>query len=190
MAFIDLLGKKLAQTGQDAAQKTRNMAENVKLSSEISDEEKKIRQQYTTIGEMYSQLYGENPAQEFVPLIAAIRESQAKIQMYRERIQTLNGVTVCAQCGTSVPGNTPFCNACGARMVYPDTAAPKCPHCSAALPPDTVFCTNCGQKVTAEASAPELESDPQIMDKTLCPDCGQSLRPGAQFCPGCGKKLS
>lgn len=188
MAFIDLLGKKIAQTGQDAAQKTRNMAENVKLSSEISDEEKKIRQQYTTIGEMYNQLYGEHPAPEFVESIAAIRESQAKIQMYRERIQTLKGVTVCAQCGTSVPGNAPFCNACGARMVYPDAVAtPKCPHCGAALPPDTVFCTSCGQKIPDEMPAPEHE--PEAVAETLCPDCGQSLRPGAQFCPACGKKL-
>lgn len=40
MALFDQLGKKLAQTGQSAVKKTKDMAEVAKINSMISDEEK------------------------------------------------------------------------------------------------------------------------------------------------------
>ncbi len=49
MALFDQLGKKLAQTGQSAVKKTKDMAEVAKINSMISDEEKSINNNYYQI---------------------------------------------------------------------------------------------------------------------------------------------
>lgn len=186
MAFMDMLGKKIAQTGQETVQKTKNMAESVKLSSMVSDEEKKIRQLFAEIGEAYFQMYRVNPEDAFRPYIAQIEEAQQKINIYSERIKQLKGIMKCPNCGGEVPIGVPFCNTCGARM--PQAATPPagetivCSKCGAPQAVGTAFCTNCGSKM-------EEKQEAEIPDTVLCPHCGKQLPQGAQFCSGCGGKV-
>ena len=60
MAFLDALGKKISQTGQDVVQKTKDTAEIIKYNTMISDEERRINEFYAQIGKTYVDLHADS----------------------------------------------------------------------------------------------------------------------------------
>lgn len=116
MAFFDELGKKISQAGQSAVQKGKELADIAKLNSSVSDEERKIADNYREIGKLYFSLHGENPGVDFAAMVAAIHESESKIVEYKQQIKDIKGVVCCEKCGAEVSSNAAFCSACGAPM--------------------------------------------------------------------------
>ena len=164
MSFFEGIGKKLAQSGQEAAQKAKNTAEVIKLNSMISDEEKRINNLYIQIGKLYYEVYGENPEEQFAQFITDINDCKAKILVHAEQIRIVKGIAECTECGGQVPLGAPFCSSCGSPMKTAATDTDNensCSNCGASLEPDIAFCTQCGSKVEgAEASEdPAVESD-------------------------------
>lgn len=179
MAFFEGLGKKISQTGQDAAQKARNLAETVKLNSLISDEEKRIKNVQMQIGKLYFETRGENPEPDFAQFIADINNANAAIQQYEEQVKQIKGITTCEKCGSDVAYNTSFCSSCGAQM---NTQQPNnepggntCANCNVLLEPGQLFCTGCGTKSEPPAAG--------------CSACGHEIAEGNVFCLNCGTKL-
>lgn len=127
MAFFDELGKKISQAGQSAVQKGKELADIARINSAVSDEERKIDDNYREIGKLYCSLRGENPDVDFAAMIAAIRESEGKIVEYKQQIKDIKGVVCCEKCGAEVSSNAAFCSACGAPMpvVKPVEAQPE-----------------------------------------------------------------
>ena len=205
MAFFDDVGKKIAQTSQSAAQKAKNMAENVKLNGQITDEEKRINNSFMQIGKAYYESYGNEPDQLFAQMIAEINDSRAKIAFYSEQIEQLKGIVRCPNCGGEVPYGAPFCSLCGSPIGAATATAPAangmvCEKCGAPVSADTVFCTTCGNKIANfVAVAPIDQAAPagQIQDgapaemeaTSKCPGCGYVLPEGAAFCVNCGCKI-
>lgn len=179
MAFFDAIGKKIVQTGQDTVQKTKNMTESLKLSGQISDEEKGITQLYTKIGETYFALHEGDPEEPMAAFVREIQAARVRIQSYAEQIKALRGIAKCPKCGGEIPAEATFCSHCGQAVEAAQPAGqtgPKCPKCGAPVEDDQVFCVSCGQKI----EKPEL---------SLCPGCGKANVPGTAFCSGCGQKL-
>lgn len=116
MAFFDDLGKKLTQAGQSAVQKTKEVADIAKLNSLIYDEEKRISNNYLEIGKLYVSLHADGHEADYDEMIAAIRESEAKIKECRHQITEIKGIVVCEKCGAEVPVHAAFCSTCGAPM--------------------------------------------------------------------------
>ena len=159
MSFFEGIGKKLAQSGQEAAQKAKNTAEVIKLNSMISDEEKRINNSYLQIGKLYYEVYGENPEEQFAQFITDINDCKAKILVHAEQIRIVKGIAECTECGGQVPSGAPFCSSCGSPMKSATAAADsdnanKCGNCGASLESDVAFCTQCGNKVE-EVVVPE-----------------------------------
>jgi len=156
MSFFEGIGKKLAQSGQEAAQKAKNTAEVIKLNSMISDEEKRINHLHVQIGKLYYELYGENPGEEFAQFITDINDCKAKIVVHTEQIRVVKGIAECGECGGQVPAGVPFCSSCGAAMKSAEADAVDtngCSNCGAALDPDVAFCTGCGTKVEQDPAS-------------------------------------
>ncbi len=116
MDFFDDLGKKLSQAGQSAVQKTKGMADIVKLSAAISEEEKKINNGYAEIGKLYVSLHGAEAEPEFEELLKTIQDAEEKVKEYQSQLAVIRGVSRCEKCGAEVPANSVFCNICGAAM--------------------------------------------------------------------------
>lgn len=53
MTFFDQLSSKLSQTSQSAVQKTKDMAEVVRLNGQISERERRMEQLYREMGKRY-----------------------------------------------------------------------------------------------------------------------------------------
>ena len=116
MAFLDELGKKISHAGQSAVQKGKELADIAKINSAVYDEEKKIDDNYREIGKLYYSLHGEDPDVDFAAMIAAIHESESKINEYKQQLKDIKGVVCCEKCGAEVSSNAAFCSACGAPM--------------------------------------------------------------------------
>lgn len=164
MGFLDQIGKKVSDAGKGVAQQTKVLAETTKIGSMISDEEKKITQLYTNIGQSYYSAHYADQEGDFLEEMAAITASLENIYQWREQIKEYKGVTKCPNCGADVPNNAQFCNNCGSKMpsaenqmnidkMIQERMVQKkrvCPSCGDVVPPENKFCMKCGTKVDEE----------------------------------------
>lgn len=211
MAFFDDFGKKLSQASQSAVQKTKDITEVAKINGMISDEEKKLNNCYFQIGKLYVQLHRNNCEAEFVKLMEAVCQSEAKIADYRKRVQDIKGIIRCSKCGAELANTAAFCNACG-TAVQKQAPAPvsnesaikvKCSSCGTPIGQGMRFCTACGTPVsnTAPGAAPVAEPTPSaapVVDTPVtpekpagrvCPTCGNQVCEGMFFCTECGTNI-
>lgn len=147
MAFFDDLGKKISQAGQSAVQKTKDMTDIARINSAISDEEKKVSNNYHQLGVLYVAKHPADYESDFAELIAGIKASEGKISDYKQQIQNIKGVTRCEKCGAEVSNNAAFCAACGAPVPKPAQSEPEvayCPACGAMVAKNAKFCAACG----------------------------------------------
>lgn len=186
MAFLDGIGKKLSQTGQDVMKKTRNFADSTKLTGMIADEERNINALYPQIGKAYYDLHKNDPEYALSELVAAVNDAFARIEQLKDQIAAINGGQKCPRCGANVPEGGMFCNSCGAKMppkVTVEAGASvgmiRCTNCGAQIPGDQRFCVYCGTEVVAP-------SEPQTK---VCGNCGKEMEENAAFCTGCGSPM-
>ena len=190
MSFFEGLGKKIAQSGQEAAQKAKNTAEIIKLNGMISEEEKRINNLHIQIGKLYYEVYGENPEEQFAQFITDINDAKVKIAAHTEQISIIKGIAKCTSCGGQVPAGAPFCSSCGSPISSASSAsddANNCANCGTALGPDVAFCAGCGSKVE-QASQESAEDAPAA--QSSCQSCGQELAGDVAFCLNCGTKVN
>jgi len=209
MAFFDEIGKRITQTSQNAAQKTKNMTETVRLKGIISDEEKRINSYFLQIGKMYCEIYSENLDENFAQLVSGVAASKAKIFELTEQIKILKGVTKCTQCGGEVPNNVAFCSSCGSPMTnIAVMSSPNnviiCSKCGSPVVTNVSFCTNCGNRLElpiddsglsespapVEVPEPVEQHDTETADAIKCSNCGCDLPRNVAFCLNCGNVIS
>ena len=157
MAFFDQLSSKLSQTSQSAVQKTKDMAEVVRLNSQISERERRTEQLYREIGKRYYEQCAGRNEELFREQVAELQSIEAEIREMRTAVQRLKGSKPCPVCGAEQAAGALFCNACGTKMPQEETGVPAqatvgltCAACGAVMPEGTAFCTNCGTKLAQE----------------------------------------
>lgn len=164
MGFLDDLGKRVADAGQMAMQKTQEMTEVARINSLISQNENKINNAYHQIGKQFVSMYGNECQEEFAGMVATITELEQQNVTYRKQIQDIKGTQQgekCPNCGAMVKEGMKFCTACGQPMAQPAAAAEEevsevpeeaaaekiCAQCGAKVLDDSAFCAECGAKI-------------------------------------------
>lgn len=187
MGFFDDLGKKVSDAGQKTIQKTKEMSDTAKFNSMISEEEKKINNNYYQVGKLYVSIHGTECEEDFKGMIAAIRESETKITEYRRQIQEIKGVLHCEKCGAEVPKGVAFCSSCGTPMPqiegFDTENYEKCGNCGATVAKGMRFCTSCGTPMVKNDSVEEVSTE------RFCPSCGKKVDADSAFCAECGTKI-
>lgn len=192
MAFFDDLGKKVSEAGQKTIQKTKEFSDTSRLNSMISDEEKRINNNYYQIGKLYVALRGNSYEEDFATMISAIYESELKIKEYKKQIQDIKGVQRCEKCGAEVPREAAFCSSCGVAMpkilVANTEEYIKCENCNAIVKKGMRFCTACGKPMELN-TATITENNMQVNSEKQCQNCGAKVESDLAFCTECGTKL-
>lgn len=192
MAFFDDLSKKISQAGQTAVQKTKEMTEIARINGLISDEEKKMTNNYYQIGKLYVAMHQHDFESDFAGMITAISESETKIRDFKQQIQDIKGVIRCEKCGAEVTKGIAFCSACGAAMPQIETTTVsdhnKCANCGAAVAKGMRFCTSCGKPMATVVVNSAVQSVTEPVKKT-CANCGTVLEDNVAFCTECGTKV-
>ena len=124
MAFFDDLTKMAKDVATVAADKTKDAAEQVKLSVAIAGEQKEIDKNYRTIGEWFVNEYeGEIPdaVRELVDAVTASKAKIAELEASKPRKDDGAEVEaaapaqkICPICGAA--SDSKFCPHCGAPM--------------------------------------------------------------------------
>ena len=148
MSFWEELGQKLTQSGQEAMQKTREIAGVVTMNADISDSKRKIRDLYAELGELVvneafegmnsdqikSVLNDEHADEKKVEIILRnwkaiysramfIRSEQEVIAINEAKINDLKAETKCPGCGRKIARDISFCPNCGTKIVPQQEAA-------------------------------------------------------------------
>lgn len=117
MAFFDDLSKKLGKTGQDALQKTKDLAEITKLHSRISDLENKINNCFIALGQEYFNKYKDNEESEFITLLKEIKQYRINIDNCNEEIRKTKGEIIYPKCNKTIKKDAIFCSNCGEQII-------------------------------------------------------------------------
>lgn len=152
MAFLDDISKKISQASQNVVQKTKDFSDVNRINSLVADEEKKMNNNYYQIGKLYVAMYGNNHAPEFDHMISQIKESERKINDFRQQLKDIKGIVNCERCGAEVEPGVAFCGTCGAPMPKISSDGEvmvKCPACGQMISKDMRFCTGCGRPVSS-----------------------------------------
>lgn len=195
MGFFDDLGKKVTDAGQKTLQKTKEMSETVRINSLISEEEKKINNNYTQIGILFVDKYEKKCDEQFQKIVENIFESKQKICQYQTQIQNIKGVQRCDKCGAEVQRGSAFCNTCGAEMPKSKSVSIndmlQCTNCGAIVKKEMSFCTNCGNPMAQSHTNKEMDSitEEKELEKRICEKCGVQIEGNSVFCTVCGVKL-
>lgn len=161
MAFLNDIGKKLSDAGQNAVQKTKELADIAKLTSQISDEEKSIKVNYALIGERYYEETKDHPTEAYVQYMDQITEAKNRISDYQNKIDELRGRGKCPNCGATIASEDLFCASCGHKIEkkesQPESDELVCPKCGNRLTVGAAFCIHCGTKVEETLSVSETD---------------------------------
>lgn len=123
MALFDKITRVVSDTSQSVVNKTRELGELAKLSSKVSDLERRESQLYKTIGKLYVEHYGDDPDEVFVAALDSLKETKKRIAGYKAEIKRLKGVGKCSSCGADVEPGHQFCCKCGAKVEPADVVA-------------------------------------------------------------------
>ena len=118
MAIFDNFGKKVGKVANDAAAKSRELAEIARHSMAISDERANVRLLYRDIGEMYYREHRQDCPDNLKSFCEKIDLSLTRIQELENKIKHIKGVRLCAACGETCDRRAKFCPACG--QLLPD----------------------------------------------------------------------
>lgn len=203
MAFFDDIGKRISQTGQSAVQKTKEMADVAKINTVISDEERRLNNNYIQIGRLYVELHSDDYEQAFADMMTEIKDAEKKIDEYKQQIQDIKGVIRCEHCGAEIPNIAAFCSACGTavprqQVMENDPSKILCIGCGQMIPGDVKFCTSCGRAVTDSIQAQQQNLGEKMEDaaglgessKRVCANCGVEIEDDSRFCTSCGQPVS
>lgn len=116
MAFFDDLGKMITQTGQDAVNKTKEVAEVAKLNNNINAAKNKIDDLYKQIGQAFAERNADTTKEPYASLLAQIAEQKKLIADKREEIGAVKGFRSCPNCGAKVADGVAFCGKCGTQV--------------------------------------------------------------------------
>ena len=133
MAFFDDLTKMAKDVATVAADKTKDAAEQVKLSVAIAGEQKEIDKNYRTIGEWFVNEYeGEIPdaVRELVDAVTASKAKIAELEEQKTAVKSESAVEaegavvepaakVCPVCGAE--SDSKFCPKCGKQTLHRET---------------------------------------------------------------------
>ncbi len=116
MAFYDGWGAKLTSKGQEALQKTKELAEVARINAEIAELEIQIAEQYRLLGSGY---FADHAAdtEDVYPAMAEIRRLKSEIETKKKQTLEIRGTKAgpryCAACGAELTPGARFCVQCG-----------------------------------------------------------------------------
>lgn len=143
MAFYDNLKDKISKTGQDAIQKTRNIADTTKLNMTNNEIEKSNKELYEKIGRIYFEKYQNTiDDADILELTNQLLSNQGQIKANTDQIHAMKGVQSCPGCGAEVAKGIKFCAKCGTKV--PEWVEPQVTTYDSKNRPVGDFCTSCG----------------------------------------------
>lgn len=191
MDLFDNLSKKISDTVNKAAEKTKQITDSTVNASKLrtlqKNAEKNINACYIQLGKAYYENSHDNCDNIYKEIIAAIDREKEIYNNAEKELDTLNGVKRCPECNKQLNDDSKFCDGCGVKL--PEIIEEK-------LEPENINAdennesTDMEETKTAETEQTETaEVEAAVVsDKKICDNCGAEVPNWANFCTECGAK--
>ena len=116
--FFTDYGETISKAAKDLGNRADSFVETQKIRAKILSEQKMIEKDFTDLGKIIYKKYvdGEPLDETMAEVCEDVTQRKIAIAAYRETIAKMNGETICAACGASVPADAAFCMQCGAPI--------------------------------------------------------------------------
>lgn len=123
MSFFDNFGKKVGKVANDAAVKSRELADIARFSVSIADERAAIRGHYLNLGESYYKNYRQADIPDLQTVCSQIDTANERIKGLEQKIRSIKGIQVCPVCMAESDRKARFCAACSAPLAHEETSS-------------------------------------------------------------------
>ncbi len=137
MDIFNQIGKKIKDTSQDVAQKTKEMVEINDLNSKIKLAQKDIDHCFKMMGKIYFDEHKDAPEAAYKDLVKQVISYQKEIEEYNTQIEALKEKETEEEAKEEVL---------------------RCPKCNAIIERNQKFCSNCGQKIESVENDENVEN--------------------------------
>lgn len=110
---------KVTKLGQEATATAKNVTENVKINSAISEQKKIIESMYMLIGRKYYEQNSKNPDEAFVSEVSNITAAMQTITELEKKLSEIKGT--CPNCNAKITPGAAFCTSCGTKLTNVQT---------------------------------------------------------------------
>ena len=135
MGLFDEIGKKIAKSGQETVKKAKEIADTAKFNSQISEEQRALKEFYAQIGEKYYAAFKDSPHDDFAQPCERITAGLRRIAELQAEIQKIKNTKICPKCGAACPANVLFCGSCGESLAQAEPAGEAMPEAAAEAAP-------------------------------------------------------
>ena len=131
MSFWEELGQKLTQSGQEAMQKTREIAGVVTMNADISDSKRKIRDLYAELGELVvNEAFEGIGADQIKDALNDEHADEKNVEItlrnwkaIYSKVMFIRSEQEVIACGRRIAKDISFCPNCGTKIVPQQEAA-------------------------------------------------------------------
>ncbi|MDE6749819.1 MAG: zinc ribbon domain-containing protein [Lachnospiraceae bacterium] len=92
MEFVNKIGETISAKGKEVTDKAKDVAEIVRLKSQIKSCEDIVKRNYMEIGRRYYELHASTPEEHYAEQCIAINNAQDNIAEYEQKIKEIKGV--------------------------------------------------------------------------------------------------
>lgn len=89
MDFFEKLGDTISDKGRKAAEKAKELSEIATLKGQIFKQEEAIKKNYTELGRIYYEQYGDTPDVPLEKLCCSIREAKDTVEKLQAKIKEM-----------------------------------------------------------------------------------------------------
>lgn len=90
--LIGKIGEAISATGKEVTDKAKDMAEIVRLKSQIRSYEDTVKRNYMEIGRRYYELHASTPEEHYTEQCIAINNAQDSIAECEQKIRDIKGI--------------------------------------------------------------------------------------------------
>lgn len=116
MSFLEKFSDAVTNTGAAVGSKAKELTEVAKIKNEIATTQKKMKDEYETIGRLYAENFGTEPEDIFRDSLERIQSYQNVIKQKQNLLNEVKKVKVCPSCGATIAETNAFCGNCGQKV--------------------------------------------------------------------------
>lgn len=116
MTLFDDVRRSLSHAGKQAAEKTKELTDTVRIRAKLGSEREELEKQFAVVGREVCAAARPEDQERFAASFGEIAAIQERIVKLEKELAVLDGRVFCVECGARIEKGAVFCSKCGAKV--------------------------------------------------------------------------